>query len=234
MDFELKTMFTSQASSEKRISLRSLVGQLWNNFSWLTILVHVGALLPLALLLIDAARENLTVNPIQAAILRTGKPALVLLVLSLACTPLASVFGFKLALKYRRALGLYAFLYASIHFTIFIWLDYGLDLALLQEEIIDKRYVLAGFASGLTMVPLAITSFKWWQKHLGKNWKRLHRLVYLAGILAVVHYIWLVKSDIRQPLLFGAILGLLLLLRVPAIKHSVTTLRQRLGRKMRY
>ncbi|MBN2148983.1 MAG: ferric reductase-like transmembrane domain-containing protein [Anaerolineales bacterium] len=193
------------------------------------LIAHLGALAPLALLVVDALRDDLTVNPIQEATLRTGKPALVLLVLSLACTPLSSVFDFKAVLKVRRALGLYAFLYASIHFAIFVALDYGFNLQYLREAVFEKRYALVGFASGLVLLALAITSFRWWQKRLGKNWKRLHRLAYLAGILAIVHYIWLVKTDIRQPLAWGAILLLLFILRLRGVRQIAARLRSRLA-----
>ena len=105
------------------------------------------------------------------------------------------------ALRVRRPLGLYAFLYASLHFATFVWLDYGLDLELLRQAIFDQRYVLAGFAAGLLMLVLAVTSTRGWQKRMGKNWKRLHRLVYLAAALAVLHFFWLVKGDWRRPAL---------------------------------
>ncbi len=178
------------------------------------LLAHVGALLPLALLVFDALLGNLTVNPIQDATLRTGKAALVLLILSLACTPVSKWLGFRAALKVRRALGLYAFLYASIHFFIFAVLDYGLNLEYLARALLEKRFALAGLAAGLLLLALAVTSFKYWQRRLGKNWKRLHRLAYLAGLLAVVHYAWLVKSDLREPLAWGAGLAVLLAARL--------------------
>ena len=181
-------------------------------------LVHLAALAPLALLAWDALNNNLTINPIQAAMQRSGKTALVLLVLSLACTPLNAIFGFKPALRVRRALGLYAFLYASLHFAIFMALDYGLDLPLLWQDALKKPYALVGFAAGLILLALAITSFKYWQKRLGRRWKSLHRLAYLAGILLIVHYTWVVKADIRQPLAWAAIILLLLLLRLPAMR----------------
>ncbi len=189
--------------------------------------VHIGALLPLMLLIFDWTRDNLTFNPIQALELRTGKYALVLLILALACTPLNTVFGFRQALKVRRALGLYAFFYASIHFLIFIGLDYQFDLALLQEAIFEKKYALVGFAAGLILLSLAITSTRGWMKRLGKTWTRLHRFVYLAGILVIVHYVWLVKSDIRVPLLYGALVLILLILRIPSVRRAASKLRQR-------
>ena len=209
----------------------SIYRRLWSKIArlpWLRVAVHVGALIPLALLIWDAAHDNLTANPIQAATFRTGKPALVLLVVSLACTPLHTVFGWHEPLKVRRALGLYSFMYVALHFLIFVYLDYGLDLELLIEAVFEKRYALVGFAAGIILLMLAATSFRFWQVRMKKNWKRLHRLVYLASLLAVTHYVWLVKSDIRQPLAFGAVVGLLLLLRVPAIKRRVINLRQRI------
>ena len=187
---------------------------------WFRLLVHLAALTPLALLIWDALHDNLTVNPIQAATQRTGKAALVLLVLSLACTPLNTVFGFKPALTVRRALGLYAFLYASLHFAIFVGLDYGFNLEYLWEAIFEKPFALVGFATGLILLALAITSFRYWQKRLGQRWKRLHQLVYLAGLLAVLHYTWAVKADVRQPLAWGALVVLLLLLRLPALRRK--------------
>jgi sulfoxide reductase heme-binding subunit YedZ len=201
-------------------------------FTRFQIAVHIGSLIPLALLLWDYFADNLTVNPIQDITFRTGKAALVLLVLSLACTPLNAVFGFKAALKVRRALGLYAFLYVCLHFLTFIGLDYGFDLGLIYEAIFEKRYALVGFAAFLILLPLAITSMQWWMKRLGKNWKRLHRLVYVAGLLAVVHYVWLVKSDIREPLTYGAVVVLLLIARIPAFKKGVMKLRGGLIKRM--
>ena len=192
------------------------------------LLVHIGALVPLAVLLWDASTDNLTVNPIQAATLRTGKIALVLLVLTLACSPINMLTGFRPALKARRALGLYTFMYAAIHFYIFVGLDYVFDPELLKEAIFEKRFALVGFGAFMILLALAVTSFKWWQKKLGRNWKRLHRLVYLAGLLVIIHYVWLVKSDIRVPLAYGALVGVLLIMRIPRLKKAVVRLRQRL------
>jgi methionine sulfoxide reductase heme-binding subunit len=185
---------------------------------WLT---HLGALAPLAVLLWLYFTDGLTVNPIQDITFRTGKAALVLLVLSLACTPLNTLFGWREALKLRRPLGLYAFLYVCLHFLTFIGLDYGFDLELLQEAIFEKRFALVGFTAFLILIPLALTSTKGWQKRLGKAWKTLHKGVYLAASLAVVHYVWLVKSDVREPLAYGAVVAALLLVRLPAVKRML-------------
>jgi sulfoxide reductase heme-binding subunit YedZ len=199
----------------------------WLRANWLRILVHVGALLPLARILWQYATGGFLVDPIREITSLTGKTALILLVLSLACTPLVTLFGFKQALRVRRALGVYAALYAGLHFLVFVWLDYGLDLALIGRAIFDQRYVLVGTAAGLILLALTVTSTRGWQKRLGKNWKRLHRLVYLAGILAVVHFLWLVK-DVREPLRYAALLALLLVLRLPPIRRLVSRARQRL------
>jgi sulfoxide reductase heme-binding subunit YedZ len=196
---------------------------------WLLILMHVLALLPLALLVWDFFQQQLTVNPIQEITHRTGYYALLLLVLSLVCTPLNAIFGLRQVVPLRRWLGLYAFLYASLHFLTYIGLDYAFDLDLIWQELAEKRYVVAGFAAFVLLIPLAITSTRGWMRRLGKNWKRLHRLVYLAAILAVVHFVWLVKSDITEPLLFGAAVALLLLLRVPAVRKKLIALRYRIA-----
>lgn len=201
--------------------------------NWLRILTHVGAIIPLIWLLWDYWFNNLTVNPIQDITFRTGKPALILLVLSLACTPVNTLFGFKQVLPLRKPLGLYAFMYVSLHFLIFIGLDYGFNWGLLYEAIFEKRYALVGFAAFLILLPLAVTSTQGWMRRLGKNWKRLHRWVYLAGILAVVHYVWLVKADIREPLLYGTAVALLLILRLPAVRKAVTHFRSRFKKERR-
>jgi len=185
----------------------------------LQILVHLAGIFPLAWLLFDFFTNNLTVNPIQAVTLRTGKYALIFLILSLACTPLNTVVHFRQALKVRRALGLYAFFYAGLHFLIFIGVDYGFDPVLLKEAIFEKRFALVGFTAFLILLPLAITSTRGWMKRLGKNWFRLHRLVYLAALLVIVHYVWLVKSDIRVPILYGFVIIVLLILRIPIIRR---------------
>ncbi len=182
---------------------------------------HIGALLPLAWLLWDFFTDNLSANPIQDITLRTGKTALVLLILSLTATPVNTVFKFRQAIRLRKPLGLYAFLYVSLHLLIFVALDYGLNLALIYEAIFEKRYALVGFSAFLILLPLAVTSTKGWQKRLKKNWKRLHKLVYLAAVLAIVHYVWLVKSNYGQPIIWGGVLAVLLALRIPAVRQAV-------------
>ena len=195
-------------------------------FTPLQIAVHVAAWIPLIWLAVQYFTDSLGVNPIQAATQRMGKTALILLVLSLACTPLNSLFNFKPALKVRRPLGLYAFLYAAIHFALFIGVDYGFNLGFLWADIRNKAYVWVGFTAGLILLVLAVTSFDWWKRQLKKNWKRLHQLVYLASLLVILHYAWAKKGNIfqlqgaiLQPLLFGLLVIVLLVVRIPKVKQ---------------
>ncbi|MCA9871173.1 MAG: sulfoxide reductase heme-binding subunit YedZ [Anaerolineae bacterium] len=202
-------------------------------FTKFQIFVHVAALLPLVVLIIDALRGNLSYNPIQEATFRTGKTAMILLVASLACTPANTLFGFTPAIKVRRALGLYAFLYALVHFTIYIGVDYGFDLRLVLLELEEKRYVIVGFAAFLILLALTLTSTKGMQRRLKKNWKKLHKWVYAAGILVMFHFIWVQKSDIREPLIWTGVLGLLLLLRWQPVRTRILSFRtsRRAGRR---
>lgn len=197
-------------------------------FAPLQIAGHVGALIPLAIIIFDFYTNGLTVNPIKELTLRTGRYALILLILSLACTPLNSVFGWRGVMKLRRPLGLYAFMYAAFHFAIFIGLDYGFDLSLIGDALFEKRYALVGLAAWLMLLALALTSSKWSMKRLGKNWKKLHKLVYPAAGLVIVHFIWLVKADYNRPLTYGAFVAVLLLLRWPVARKWAATQRQRL------
>jgi sulfoxide reductase heme-binding subunit YedZ len=178
----------------------------------------------------DWSQGSLTVNPIQAVTLRTGRFAIILLILSLAITPLNSLFGWRQIIPMRKWFGLYSALYVGIHFAIFIGVDYGFNFSLIQADLLSKRYVIVGFFAGLILLPLALTSTKGWQRRMKKRWKKLHRLVYLAAILAATHFIWLVKSDIRVPILYGGIILLLLILRIPVIRRHTKGLRFLQGR----
>jgi len=187
----------------------------------LQILTHLAALTPLAVLAWDYAQGQLSADPIREVTLRTGRAALVLLMLSLACTPIHIVFGFKPLLRLRRPLGLYAFLYAGLHGLMFVGPDYGFDLGLILEEVVQKRFLQAGIAAFLLLLPLAITSTKGWMRRLGKNWKRLHRLAYVAALIAVVHFVWLAKGDVRRPLVYGAVVVVLLVVRLPPVRRAI-------------
>ena len=184
-------------------------------------ITHVGALIPLLVMTWDYFNGGLGPDIIRELTLRTGKSALILLILSLAVTPLITLIGWKQLQPLRKLLGLYAFLYVAVHLLIFVWLDYLLDLDLILDAIFEKRYALAGFAAFLILLPLAITSTTWAQRKLGKRWRALHRWDYLAGLLAILHYVWLVKEAYSKPAFYGGLLLLLLLLRLKPIKLKI-------------
>ena len=189
---------------------------------FLRILLHVAALMPLVLFSWDLVHGQLTANPIREIQLRTGRYALLMLTLTLACTPVYTVTGLKEVLSFRRPLGLYAFAYASWHMLNLVGLDYRFDFPLLWVDLAEKRYIVVGFAAFLILLTLAMTSTSGWMKRLGRNWRRLHGLVYLAGVLAVIHYIWQAKVAVRTPLIYGIVIILLLLLRIPAVGRLAT------------
>jgi sulfoxide reductase heme-binding subunit YedZ len=193
----------------------------------LLIAIHLAALLPLAWLALDAARGRLGFNPIREVTLRTGRYALALLVLSLACTPLYVLSGWRRAIVLRKWLGLYGALYVFLHFLVFAGWDYGFDLDLIWLEVRGKRFIQAGLLAMLILIPLAITSTRRWTSRLGRNWKRLHRLVYLADLLAVLHFLLLVKADRRRPLFYGAIVLLLLVVRIPFVRDALASIQKR-------
>lgn len=193
----------------------------------LRIIVHVGAWIPLLVIVIDALTNRLGIEPIREIILRTGKSALILLVLSLACTPLNTLLAFRPALQVRRALGVYAFGYAALHLLVFAGVDYAFDFTLLQDALLEKPYALVGFAAFLILLPLALTSTKNSMKRLGQTWKKIHCGVYLAALLVVVHFAWLVKLDLREPLMYGAIVVALLILRWSPVRQIISRFRNR-------
>jgi sulfoxide reductase heme-binding subunit YedZ len=189
---------------------------------WFPLLVNIACLLPIPWLLLDAWQGNLTADPIRASIIRTGQIALVLLVLSLMCTPINSIFGFKPALRVRRAFGDYSFMYVCVHFAIFVSLDYGFDFQIIGTELLKRPYAMVGLVTGLLLIPLAITSFPPWQKRLGKNWKRLHRLVYGIVVLDALHFILSVKQGVTEPYLWMIFILFLLVLRIPPIRRFLS------------
>jgi sulfoxide reductase heme-binding subunit YedZ len=197
----------------------------WLRRHWLLILTHIGSIIPMVILLWDWSQGNLTANPIQAVTLRTGRFAIILLILSLSITPLNFLFRLRQVIPLRKWLGLYSAFYVGVHFLIFIGVDYGFNFSFILADLLTKKYVIVGFFAGLSLLPLVLTSTKGWQIRLKKNWKWLHRFVYLAGLLAVTHYVWLVKSDIRTPLLYAGIVILLLVLRIPAVRRQTSGLR---------
>ena len=193
---------------------------------------HLGALLPLAVLVWDYWTFQLSADPIREATFRTGRAALTLLVLSLSCTPLNIIFGWKQLLPLRRTLGLYAFMYATLHGLIFVGIDYAFDLELILEAILRKPYAIAGLSAFLIMVPLALTSNRSSLRKLGEKWKLLHRLAYLAAIVAVVHFLWLVKQAYTRPLIYAAALAVLLVVRVRPVKERIVRWRTESKRQL--
>lgn len=154
------------------------------------------------------------VNPVEFALRSTGTWALVGLLLTLSITPLRQLTGVTSLIRYRRMLGLFAFFYAALHFSIWAGLEHFLDLAAMLRDIARRPFITVGFASFLMLLALAITSTRGWMHRLKKNWVRLHRLVYPAAILSVLHYWWLVKLDTSQPARYAAVLFVLLLWRL--------------------
>ncbi len=182
--------------------------------AYLPLLLHILVWLPLLWLVWNYWQGQLGVNPIRAITLRTGKAALILLLLSLTVTPLYLIFGWKWVYPLRRPLGLYAFIYATIHFLIFAGLDYGFDLTLIADALRTNQFTQVGLVALLILIPLALTSSQRSFARLGKKrWQALHRLSYLAAALAVLHYALLVRQHYAQPILFAAILAALLGIR---------------------
>lgn len=193
---------------------------------WLLAGTHLGAALPLGLMAWDWQMGNLSINPLDDLTDRTGVTSVNLLLLSLAVTPVQTITGWRSLAPLRKWLGLWAFAYAVIHLLIFVGLDYGFDWRLiLLDGLPTKLYIVAGLAALLILLPLAITSTRGWMRRLGKWWKRLHRLVYLAAILAVVHYIWVAKVFYGAPVIYAIILALLLVARIPWVRTRLARLR---------
>jgi sulfoxide reductase heme-binding subunit YedZ len=173
--------------------------------------ILINALIPLALLLTDVYRNRVGANPLEFATRTTGMLTLIFLVISLAVTPLRKITGINSLVKFRRMLGLVAFFYGVLHLTTYIWFDRFFNLRSTISDIAQRPFIAIGMAAFVLMIPLAITSTNRMVKKLGgKRWARLHRIVYLAGALGVLHFWMLVKSDTRLPLTFGFILALLL------------------------
>jgi sulfoxide reductase heme-binding subunit YedZ len=157
---------------------------------------------------------RLTANPIEFITHYTGDWTLRLIIIGLFITPLRKIFNYPDLISYRRMIGLFAFFYGVLHFLTWIWLDKFFNPRDMWDDIVKRRYITVGMAAFLMLIPLAITSTKGWIRRLGKRWQRLHRLVYFAAIAGVIHYYWLVKSDIRLPVLYGLFVALVLGWRV--------------------
>lgn len=188
---------------------------------WLEPAVFTGALIPLGAVVYRAIEDQLGANPIEEAINRLGLLALIFLILSLAPTPLKALFGWTGPLRVRRMLGLFAFFYATLHVATYAGLDQGLDFAAITADIRERPFILAGFSAWAILVPLSITSTDRSVRRLGfKNWKRLHRLAYLAAVLGVAHFILRVKIDLTEPIAYAGMLAILLFARLMGAKNQ--------------
>jgi sulfoxide reductase heme-binding subunit YedZ len=177
-------------------------------------LVFVLCLIPFLWLLVRAAIGDLGANPIEEITLVTGRWTLRLLLVTLAVTPVRRLFSWNAIIRYRRMFGLFAFFYASMHLSIYLVLDQFFDWQTIVEDVTERPFITAGAGAFLLLLPLAATSTTGWIRRLGRNWARLHMLIYPAAILAVTHFIWKVKSDLRSPMRYAVVLAALLLFRV--------------------
>lgn len=204
-------------------------------FPWLRIAVHVIGWLPLAWIIYAYTSNHLSINPIQEAEQLLGRWGFYFLVATLTVTPLYTLTGWRDVLQRRRALGLYAFLYISLHVLTLVGLDYGFQIALVLDLILGKAYTIIGVAALLLLIPLAVTSFDYFIRTMGKNWRRLHWLIYPAVLIAVLHYALAQKGDILalrgnvlKPFLWGIYIILLLVLRLPPVRRWVSATRRKL------
>lgn len=183
-------------------------------------------MLPGAWLASDFLRDRLGANPIEEVIHRLGWWGLVFLMLSLAVTPVRRLTGWNRLVRHRRFVGLVAFGYLTAHFLSYVVLDQFFAWSYILEDIVERPFIMSGFAAWLLLIPLAITSTRRWIRRLGRRWVKLHRLVYVAGALGVLHFYWKVKADTREPLLFAVVLLMLLLLRIPMVRRWIIRLRK--------
>jgi sulfoxide reductase heme-binding subunit YedZ len=182
--------------------------------------LFLACLASFALLVWRAVTDALGANPVEAVTRSTGWWTLAFLCITLAVTPLRRATGAHWLVRLRRMLGLYAFFYACLHFTTYIWLDVWFDLAAVAKDIVKRPFITVGFTAFVLLVPLAVTSTRAMQRRLGRNWQRLHRLVYAVAVLGVLHFWWLVKRDITEPALFGLVVAALFGARLAARAKS--------------
>lgn len=181
---------------------------------WLKPLVFIACLLPLAWLIWQGVNDDLGANPIETITHRTGLLTLQLLLLTLTVTPLRNLSGWHALLRLRRMLGLFAFFYACLHFLTYLWLDQFFEVAGIIDDVAERPFITVGFTAFVLLIPLAATSTNAMMRRLGRRWQPLHRLVYGIAILGVVHFVWVVKADTREPLIYALLLTLLLSFRL--------------------
>ncbi len=184
-------------------------------------------LVPLARLIVLGVSGGLGANPIEFITRSTGTWTLVGLLLTLSITPLRRLSGQTGLIRYRRMLGLFSFFYACLHFVTYLWLDQFFDPAAIARDIVKRPFITIGFSAFVLLIPLAATSTHAMMRRLGRRWQQLHRLVYVIALLGVTHYLWLVKKDMSEPLIYGGVLLLLLALRLQWSADLMRTVRNR-------
>jgi sulfoxide reductase heme-binding subunit YedZ len=188
---------------------------------WVKIVVFALGLAPVSVLVWRAYQHDLTANPLEFIQHATGDWTLRFLVFTLAVTPLRKLLGLPELIRFRRMLGLFAFFYACLHFSTYIVFDKFFDVAAMWKDVAKRRFITVGFTAFLLLIPLAITSTAGWIRRLGgKRWRALHRAVYVSAVCGVAHYYWLVKSDVRKPVFYGALVGILLVWRAVQWKRK--------------
>ena len=170
--------------------------------------------IPFIIIIYKIFFNKLGPEPIKEITLHTGEWTLLFLVFTLSMTPLKRLTNLNIWISIRRMLGLFAFFYGSLHMLTYVGLDYQFDLSAISKDILTKKFIFVGFTAWLLMTPLAITSSKKMMGILKTNWKKLHRLIYLISILGVIHFLWLVKKDLTEPLVYLLIIIVLLILRI--------------------
>jgi len=199
----------------------------------LKIFLWLACLTPLAILLYRTATNDLGPNPIEEVTHETGDWTLILLLVTLAVTPLRRLTGWNELAGLRRPIGLFAFFYATLHFLTYLVLDQFFGFAYILDDIKERPYITVGFTAFVLLIPLAATSTKGWIRRLGRRWTKLHRLIYASAALGVLHYLWVVKADTRGPVIYGTILAALLLLRTPPARGALERVRDGLRARRR-
>jgi len=184
------------------------------NQVYLKVVIFTLSLVPIFYIIYQILTNQLGPEPIKDITHHTGKWTLYFIVITLAMTPLKKITKLNIWIKYRRMFGLFIFFYASVHLMTYVGLDYRFDLESIGDDIIKKKYIFIGFSAWLLLIPLAITSNKRMVKILKNKWKKLHRLIYLISLFGGIHYLWLVKRDLTEPLIFLTIILILLAFRL--------------------
>ena len=183
------------------------------NQKYLKVVIFTLSLVPIFYIIYQILTNQLGPEPIKDITHHTGKWTLYFIVITLAMTPLKKITKLNIWINYRRMFGLFIFFYASVHMMTYVGLDYRFDLASIGDDIIKKKYIFIGFTAWLLLIPLAVTSNKRMIKILKDKWKKLHRLIYLISLFGVIHYLWLVKRDLTEPLIFLVVILILLTFR---------------------